>query len=76
MANAGQGTNGSQFFIATSDTTYQALGVTDYSLFGQVTDGLDTTISALNLLGDNPAATNGVPPSQQVVINSITITES
>lgn len=75
MANAGQGTNGSQFFIATSDTTAQALGTTDYSLFGQVTDGLDTTISALNALGGDPAS-NGIPPSQQVVINSITITES
>jgi hypothetical protein len=37
---------------------------------------LDTTIPALNALGDNPAASNGVPPSQQIVTQSVAITES
>jgi cyclophilin family peptidyl-prolyl cis-trans isomerase len=76
MANSGADTNGSQFFIATSDQTAASLGSPSYSLFGQVTDGLDTTISALNALGSNPAADNGVPPSSQIVIQSVTITEA
>jgi cyclophilin family peptidyl-prolyl cis-trans isomerase len=76
MANAGQDTNGSQFFVATSDQTAASLGEPSYTLFGQVTAGMDTTIAALNALGDNPAASNGVPPLQQIVIQSVTITEA
>jgi cyclophilin family peptidyl-prolyl cis-trans isomerase len=76
MANAGQDTNGSQFFVATSDQTAASLGAPDYTLFGQVTAGLDTTVAALNALGDNPAAANGVPPLEQIVIQSVTITEA
>lgn len=73
MANAGQDTNGSQFFITTSDSSPSL--ETNYSLFGQVTDGLDTTLPALDQLGSNPAAVNGVPPSQSIIIQSVTITE-
>jgi cyclophilin family peptidyl-prolyl cis-trans isomerase len=76
MANAGPDTNGSQFFVATSDETAASLGQPLYTLFGQVTDGLDTTVAALNALGSNPAASNGVPPSEQIVIQSVVITES
>jgi cyclophilin family peptidyl-prolyl cis-trans isomerase len=74
MANAGPDTNGSQFFITTSDSSPSL--ETNYSLFGQVTDGLDTTVAALDSLGSNPVAANGVPPSQSIVIESVTITES
>jgi len=74
MANSGPDTNGSQFFVTTSDSSPSL--ATNYSLFGQVTDGLDTTIPALNALGSNPAASNGVPPSQQIVTQTVTITES
>lgn len=73
MANSGPDTNGSQFFITTSDSSPSL--ETSYSLFGQVTDGLDTTLTALDALGANPAAQNGVPPSEQIVIESITISE-
>lgn len=73
MANSGPDTNGSQFFITTSDSSPSL--ETNYSLFGQVTEGLDTTLPALDALGSNPAASNGVPPSEQIVIESITITE-
>lgn len=73
MANSGPDTNGSQFFVTTSDSSPSLQ--TNYSLFGQVTDGLDTTIAALDALGSNPAANDGVPPSQQIVTQSVTITE-
>ena len=39
MANAGPGTNGSQFFIVFDDLTAQGRLSPDYSLFGQMTDG-------------------------------------
>ena len=50
-----------------------------YSYFGKVTEGLDTTVTALDALHGPPSdATNpgGVPTAQQVVITSVTITES
>ena len=59
------GTGGSQFFIVTSDTAAQSL-TPDYSVVGEVTEGLDTIdrIAAL-------AVADG-PPSQPVVVNSVT----
>jgi len=74
MANSGPDTNGSQFFIITGD---QGVALPpNYSLFGQVTDGLDTTIPALDALGNPNTAANGVPPLKQIVIQSVTITET
>ena len=74
MANSGADTNGSQFFVITG-----ANGVAlsaDYTLFGQVTDGLDTTVKALDALGNPDQAANGVPPLEQIIIQSVTIAES
>ena len=39
MANAGPGTNGSQFFIVFDNLTEQGRLSPDYSLFGQMSDG-------------------------------------
>jgi cyclophilin family peptidyl-prolyl cis-trans isomerase len=74
MANSGPDTNGSQFFITTTDSSPSL--ETNYSLFGHATAGLDTTLVALDALGDNPAASNGVPPLQPIIIQSVTITEA
>jgi cyclophilin family peptidyl-prolyl cis-trans isomerase len=41
MANSGPNTNGSQFFIVVSDAGGKQLQAPKYSLFGQVTEGLD-----------------------------------
>ena len=71
MANAGPDTNGSQFFIITGPQG--ASLPPDYSLFGMVTEGLDTTLPALDAVG-NPDG--GVPPLEEVIIESVTITES
>jgi cyclophilin family peptidyl-prolyl cis-trans isomerase len=71
MANSGPDTNGSQFFIITGPNG--AALPPDYTLFGMVTDGLDTTIPKLDAAG-NPED-NGVPPLEPVTIESITITE-
>jgi peptidylprolyl isomerase/peptidyl-prolyl cis-trans isomerase B (cyclophilin B) len=72
MANSGPNTNGSQFFIITGPNG--AALPPDYTLFGMVTDGLDTTVPKLDEAG-NPES-NGVPPLEPVTIESITITES
>ena len=74
MANSGADTNGSQFFVITGDSGV-ALGAS-YSLFGQVTDGLDTTVKALDALGNPDQAANGVPPLEQIIVQSVTITEA
>jgi cyclophilin family peptidyl-prolyl cis-trans isomerase len=74
MANSGPNTNGSQFFIITGDQ-----GVTlppSYTLFGQVTSGLDTTVPALNAASNPDPAANGVPPLGTLTIVSVVITES
>ncbi len=72
MANSGANTNGSQFFIITGPNG--AALPPSYSLFGMVTEGLDTTVPALDVVG-NPEG-NGVPPLEPVDIISVTITES
>lgn len=67
MANSGPGTNGSQFF-----TMFRNGLAPSYSVFGSVTEGLDTTIKALDAIG-NP--TDGAP-TEPVKIVKVTITES
>lgn len=74
MANSGVNTNGSQFFVITG-----AQGTTlppNYTLFGQVTKGLDSTVPALNNASNPDPAANGTPPVELLQIISVTITES
>jgi cyclophilin family peptidyl-prolyl cis-trans isomerase len=71
MANSGPNTNGSQFFIITGQQGVQL--PPQYSLFGQVTAGMDTVnkIAALGVQG----APNG-EPKEPVSMTSVTIQES
>lgn len=71
MANSGVNTNGSQFFVVTGPAGANLQP--NFSLFGQVTDGLDTTIAAIAATAD-PAGGNS--PTTPVIIESITIAES
>jgi peptidyl-prolyl cis-trans isomerase B (cyclophilin B) len=73
MANSGPNTQGSQFFIMTADNETLA---PNYSVFGQVTAGLDDTVDALDAAGNPDPGANGVPPLEEVTIESVTITES
>jgi cyclophilin family peptidyl-prolyl cis-trans isomerase len=72
MAKSGAeapGTGGSQFFIVTSDSAAGLL-TPDYAIVGEVTEGMDTVdrIAALGV-GDGP-------PSQPVVVNTVTAASS
>ena len=71
MANSGPNTNGSQFFVITGEN-----GATlnpDYTLFGQVIEGLDQTVPALNAASNPDPAANGVPPTEDLIIISVAI---
>ena len=75
MANSGPGTNGSQFFIITSQTGAETLvkavgGKANYSLFGKVTEGMDV-VKAIEADGD-PSGT----PKKIHKITKVTIKES
>lgn len=68
MANAGPDTNGSQFFVISGPS-----GISlppQYSLFGKVVGGLDV-VATIDAVG-----TRSGTPSEQVVIESVTITET
>jgi peptidyl-prolyl cis-trans isomerase B (cyclophilin B) len=67
MANAGAGTNGSQFFIVYKD--WDDLPA-DYTVFGKVTAGLDK-IESVGKAGSEPAGDG--KPKKKVEINSVTI---
>jgi peptidyl-prolyl cis-trans isomerase B (cyclophilin B) len=73
MANSGPNTNGSQFVIITGDQG--AALPASYSLFGQVSDGFDTTVKAMEAAA-NPDSPNGVPPKEPITITKVTITEA
>lgn len=67
MANSGPNTNGSQFFICVGDAGLPH----SYTIFGQVTSGLDAVDSILAVPTDRSDR-----PEQDCVITSVTITEA
>jgi cyclophilin family peptidyl-prolyl cis-trans isomerase len=68
MANAGPDTNGSQFFIISGQDGVRL--PPQYSLFGQVVQGLDV-LQAIEAVGSRSGA-----PTEEVKINSVRITEA
>jgi len=67
MANAGPDTNGSQFFVISGPDGVRL--PPKYSLFGNVVNGLDV-VATIDALGTKSGA-----PKEDVVIESVTITE-
>ncbi len=68
MANAGPNTNGSQFFVISGPDGVRL--PPQYSLFGQLVSGRDV-LAAIDAVGSQSGR-----PSEKVVIESVTITES
>jgi cyclophilin family peptidyl-prolyl cis-trans isomerase len=68
MANSGVNTNGSQFFVVSGENGENLPPL--YSKFGQVTAGMDVVME-IDALGSPDGA-----PTQEVVVTSVTITES
>jgi cyclophilin family peptidyl-prolyl cis-trans isomerase len=66
MANAGPNTNGSQFFICTDDLTGRL--PKNYTLFGQVTKGLDV----VDRIVSAPRGANDLP-NEPVAMTTVTI---
>ncbi len=69
MANAGPGTNGSQFFIVYEDTTLPSA----YTIWGSVIEGMDM-IEAVAANGTTSGATDG-PLSQPLQIKSVQVSK-
>ena len=67
MANSGANTNGSQFFIMLADYPLDY----NYTIFGKVISGQDI----VDKIGQVPTDAND-RPQQQVVIQSVTVTET
>ena len=73
MANAGPNTNGSQFFIVHGSSVQLP---PNYTIFGKLTDGLDTLDKIANVaVGASPSGERSKPQSD-ITINSVKIDES
>jgi len=75
MANSGPNTNGSQFFICTGDQSKNLNSSPNYTIFGQVVEGIDVVqkIAAVPVGAD--ARGEKSKPANNVLIQEITITE-
>ena len=66
MANAGPGTNGSQFFITLAPTTWLD---NKHTVFGEVVEGMDV----IEKIGNTPTSKPGDRPLKPVVVQSVEI---
>ena len=71
MANAGAGTNGSQFFLVYRAGTYDL--PPNYTIWGHITSGLDI-LNAIGAKGVGDGSADG-SPAQAVLVKSITVSE-
>jgi len=69
MANAGTGTNGSQFFLVYKDTTLPP----NYTIFGQITKGLDVVTAVAAKGTDNANGSGDGHPNQKITIKTATV---
>jgi peptidyl-prolyl cis-trans isomerase B (cyclophilin B) len=70
MANAGPGTNGSQFFMVYGDSELPP----NYTVFGKITSGMDI-LESVAKAGVNGGSAGDGPPKKTVTIQDVTITK-
>jgi cyclophilin family peptidyl-prolyl cis-trans isomerase len=75
MANAGPNTGGSQFFIITGAEGANLDGNPSYTIFGQVTEGLQVAQQINSFMKTTDGSYDG-PPTEAVYIDRITIERS
>ena len=70
MANSGANSGGSQFFIITGPQGHNLDGNPAYTIFGEITEGLDVArrINALPIEGEDDG-----PPTQAIYVERVTI---
>ena len=78
MANAGPNTGGSQFFIITGPAGTNLDGNPNYTIFGEIVEGLLVAqrIQALPILDPDAADISGQRPTQAIYIEKVTIEEA
>ncbi|MCS7458629.1 peptidylprolyl isomerase [Paenibacillus doosanensis] len=76
MANSGPDTNGSQFFICTGPDSDYLNQMPNYTIFGRVTDGMDTVRAiAATPVGKQKQTGEESAPVEAVTIQSVDIVE-
>ena len=75
MANAGANTGGSQFFLITGPEGANLDGNPNYTIFGQVTAGLDVAKQINGLMRTADGSYDG-PPTEAVYLEKVTIEET
>jgi cyclophilin family peptidyl-prolyl cis-trans isomerase len=73
MANSGPNTNGSQFFVCLTDLTGRL--PKNYSIFGEVTEGMDVIQQIGNLPVTTSISGEKSKPTVDVFMKSVTVTE-
>lgn len=75
MANAGPNTNGSQFFICNGKDSENLNSMPNYTIFGQVANGMDTVQKISDVKVKNSATGEPSSPVEEVYIKTVTIQE-
>ncbi|KAI8872008.1 cyclophilin-like protein [Ramicandelaber brevisporus] len=71
MANAGPGTNGSQFFLVYGDSELPP----NYTIFGKITSGMDILEKVAKAGSDNANGEGDGAPKMEVIIQDVTIAQ-
>lgn len=71
MANAGPGTNGSQFFMVYGDSELPP----NYTVFGEITSGMDLLEQVAKAGSDNANGEGDGAPKKEIIIEDVTIAQ-